>query len=283
MCGMVDTDEPGWKDTTPGITDYDGGTDYTGAYLSPTYDLGAKVVFSLRVMSAYEALIHDTTDSSIGSRTDRTYPRDTDLAITSNATQKISAAFSDDDIAWTGWQEIRGVIQAEAQHFKIKAECFLDMAYGGFEWTALAHQADVPEKTLRLFNQAISIGGTTFTLAGLGLTILKEYFVGVTVHGTSIQQRWRGGRKRRHRYKGVLKWHKLMMQQNRYPERRPSENYTRSSESISPPSYPVFPAHRSHPARSPGRSAGGQTVGHTDMPMSIPETSESVRAAGSKT
>ncbi|MEW5725895.1 MAG: hypothetical protein AB1896_22490, partial [Thermodesulfobacteriota bacterium] len=42
-----------------------------------------------------------------------------------------------------------------------------------------------PDKEVVALNQAISASGTTFTLAGLGLQILVEYHVGVTVLGTS--------------------------------------------------------------------------------------------------
>jgi hypothetical protein len=67
----------------------------------------------------------------------------------------------------------------------IKVGCLLDTANTKFEWTALMHQADVPDKKLRILNEAIDIAGTTFTLASLELTILEEYYVGVTVLGTS--------------------------------------------------------------------------------------------------
>jgi hypothetical protein len=144
-----------------------------------------KVVFSLRVTAAYDSAVIEATDLTFPNRTDQSYPLDTDTNITSNATQKISAQFSDDDIAWSDWQETKGAVQADAQYFKVKMECLVDTANTNFEWTVFAHQADVPDKTLRALNQAINIAGTTFTLAALGLTILVEYFVGVTVLGTS--------------------------------------------------------------------------------------------------
>jgi len=185
IAGMTDTDEPTFTDQTPGLAEYAGEQDYIGSYISPVYDLGAKVVFSLRANAAYGSVVREANDQTFPNRTDQTYPLDTDTHITSSATQKIYAAFSDDDIDWSAWQEIRGALQAEAQYFKIKVECLVDTANTNFEWTALAHQADVPDKKLRLLNQAIGIGGTTFTLASLGLTILKEYFIGVTVLGAA--------------------------------------------------------------------------------------------------
>lgn len=185
MCGMVDTDEPNWTDQTPGITDFDGMEVFTGDYISPVYDLGAKVVFALRATAAYDSVIRSVTDQTISARTDRTYPNDTDTSITSNAVQKLYCSFSEYNITWTAWQEITGVIQADARYFKIKAGLILDTSATSFEWTSISWAADVPDKKLLVLNQAIDAAGTTITLASLSLTILKEYKVGVTVLGSS--------------------------------------------------------------------------------------------------
>jgi hypothetical protein len=45
--------------------------------------------------------------------------------------------------------------------------------------------ADVPDVVVNLASQSIDAAGTTFTLSGLGVTILIQYLVGVTVIGTT--------------------------------------------------------------------------------------------------
>jgi len=185
LSGLTDQEEPAWTDSTAAITGYAGETYYSGSYETVVYDLGAVTDFTLRVDVAADSEIKVATDTTFPDRTDRTYPLDRDTSITSNAVYEVQYKTSDDNVAWSDYQRLSGLVSCHARFFRIKVLCTIDSAATTFEFSKIRHVADVPDVVLNLKNQAVASGGTTFTLSALGITILVEYLVGVTVLGTT--------------------------------------------------------------------------------------------------
>jgi hypothetical protein len=185
ISGLTDTDEPTFTDTTPLLTDYAGEPDLYGEYETVVYDLGAINDFTLRYDVAASSQFLSFTDLTISARTDQTYPNDTDVAITSNATYEIYYRTSSNNITWTDYQLFKGQVDCHARYYQIKVRCDIDSYNTSFKFSKIRTIADVPDVDYKINDQAISSGGTTITLASLGINIFIEYQVGVTVLGTS--------------------------------------------------------------------------------------------------
>jgi predicted phage tail protein len=185
VSGLTDQDEPDWTDTTTAVTGYAGETFYAGSYETGVYDLGAVVDFTLRVDVATDSEIKIATDQTYPNRTDRTYPTDTDVSISATANYAIQYRTSQDGTTWTDYQILSGIVTCSARFFQIKVSCTVNSAATTFEISKIRHVADVPDVVVNLASQSIDAAGTTFTLLGLGVTILIQYLVGVTVIGTT--------------------------------------------------------------------------------------------------
>ncbi len=185
ISGMTDADEPTFTDTTPLLTDFDGEPDLYGEYETVVYDLGAVNNFTLRDDVASDSEILNVTDTMIPTRTDQTNPADTDLSITSNASYKLYFRTSADNVTWSGYQLFTGQVDCYARYFQIKARCEVDTRSTSFKFSKIRSIADVPDVNHFIANQAVAAGGTTITLASLGINIFVDYQVGVTVLGTT--------------------------------------------------------------------------------------------------
>lgn len=185
ISGMTDADEPTFTDTTPLLADFDGKPDLYGEYETVVYDLGAVNDFTLRTDAAINSIVLNINDVILPARTDRSYPNDTDLSVTSNATYNLYFRTSVDNTTWSAYQLFTGQVDCHARYFQIKARCDVDTDATSFEFFRIRSIADVPDVNLPISNKAISVGGTTITLASLGINIFIDYHVGVTVLGTS--------------------------------------------------------------------------------------------------
>ena len=184
--GMTDTDFDTGADDTD-ISDYEGDSPQ-GVYTSQPYDLGSDIDFTIRGDADFTATVDGDaiTDLTYPDRTDQSYPGDTDDALTSLATYDLEYRVSDDGVTWSDWKNWNGGPgQENARYWEIRATTDISGPHVNAYFEQIESIVDVAEKEAVAENQAIASGGTTFTLASLGLSILVRYYVGVTVLGTT--------------------------------------------------------------------------------------------------
>lgn len=182
--GVVDTDVPTSTDQTTGVVNYNGNYD-DGVYTSQAYDLGTVVLFTLRGEAVYTALIGNITDLTYPTRTDKTYPLDTDQHITSRSSYVPEYRVSQDGNTWGAWVLWTAPVDLTARYVQVRVKTKLESTDTDFVFNQIHTTIDVPDKEVRKSNVAIPAGGLTVTHASIGIKILSQYNVGVTVLGAA--------------------------------------------------------------------------------------------------
>ncbi|MEW6265767.1 MAG: host specificity factor TipJ family phage tail protein [Thermodesulfobacteriota bacterium] len=152
-----------------------------GVYTSQVYDLTLICSFTLRLDMTYTATLRDADFDSLSTRTFGLYPNDTFDSITSLDSAVLEYRVSDDNIVWSAWAVYSQPAFLSGRYWQMRVTTDIDLPNTYLAITALPEIIDVPDQEARALNQSIADTGTTFTLAGLGLNIVSEYHVGVTV------------------------------------------------------------------------------------------------------
>ncbi len=172
-----------------GFLEFDG-TPGDVYYTSQIYDFGALTPASLRMFNSNAATLVSnlTTDEQIPLRLDTTFSSDVDDSITSEAYVLQYYRYSTDNITWTDWLLYGGVADFSTRYYQLKwapviATSLYD--YTDFSFSSLRHIVDVPEQEKVLTDQDIADSGTVFTLGDYDLEFVSQFYIGVSVQGTT--------------------------------------------------------------------------------------------------
>lgn len=184
--GMADTDAAAYADTDAAVAYYPG--DYRqGVYTTQVYDIGAEVPFDFRMSAEFESVIlGGVTDLTYASRSDMSYPRDSDVSIAARSSFKKEYRLARADAVWSDWVAFASALGVTARYVQMRYTTNVEEAGATFAFTRLAAVADVAEQETS-FDAAISAAGTVFEFEDLGLRpmLRPPYYVGVTVVGTA--------------------------------------------------------------------------------------------------
>lgn len=185
--GCTDTDLAGMTDQSSPLDVYTGNT-LAGTYETEVLDIGKVAnILGVRMSAEYEAdLIEDwVTDMSLATRTDLTYPMDTDTNITSESTYRPYYKFGETLLGMGSYALWAGVSQFSARYLQFKWETQIDIPAVTFDFISLPLSVEVNPVIKNLYNQSISAGGTTFELSAVDFDVVLGYNVGVTILSSS--------------------------------------------------------------------------------------------------
>ena len=183
--GLSDTDVPAdWTDTTAEITDYAGDVG-DGVYESLAID--AARIGDLTAGPDFRALmtLRDPTDTMIAARTDRTFPLDTDTAVTGLVGHVEELRTSPDGVTWTAWAPWTMPVLATARYWQFRCTVASDDALPYFAYDTMRTVLEATHQRAQVAGQAVDAGGTTITLASLGVGFFVQYTVAAQALGTS--------------------------------------------------------------------------------------------------
>ena len=182
--GMTDTDVPEFTDQYPAMVDYLGDS-AQGIYTTRVYDIGALVPFSFRMYAEFTSALYYVTDLTIAHRTDMTFPRDTDISVSSLATYTSQYRHSEDNENWSEWSPFTVSREITARYLQFRFFTSIHETGAAFYFTRLSGLADVPDQSA-ILHETIPAEGRTFTIAEAGLyPMLYKFHVGVTLLGAT--------------------------------------------------------------------------------------------------
>ena len=183
--GLSDSDVPAdWTDATAEITDYAGDIG-AGVYVSEPIDAGRIGNLTAGPDFRADMALRDPTDTMIAARTDRTYPLDTDTAVTALVDHAEELRTSNDGATWTDWAPWTAPVLATARYWQFRCTVAEDSALPYFAYTTMRTVLEATRQRAQVAGQAVDAGGTTITLASLGVGFFVQYTVATQVLGTS--------------------------------------------------------------------------------------------------
>ena len=179
---LTDTDAPAWTDQTPDITNYAGGVNLNGEYISNAIDTLKDGDTWIRIQEAIDGADMGATDQSYPGRTDRSYPEDTDIHITMPIDYKFYFAASDDNISYSAWAEYTGTIQDDFRYVKIKFNINIVSQTGRFKLLNELLSLDVPDVNFEIKDFIVSAAGNDILFANYG----QSFYIIPTIRPTLL-------------------------------------------------------------------------------------------------
>lgn len=154
-------------------------------HVSAVQDLGAVMDFDLRVESEATSVRSGVTFGDLAGKTFRTMRGSTFDVVLSDALRTLSYRLADGDLVWGDWQPYKGPVRLRGRAYRLAAAFALEAANTRVEITSMPHEADVPEITVTLRDQAVPVGGSEFVLADMDLANHVGFTVETLVQGAS--------------------------------------------------------------------------------------------------
>lgn len=165
-----------------GMTFGDGGSP---EHVTAVQDLGVAMDFDLRVEFEASAVRSGVRFGDMAGRSFRDMRGSTFGAVRSDALRSLAYRLADGDLVWGEWQPYRGPVRLRGRAYQLSSAWALAAGNTRVEITALSHQADVPEVSVPLYDQAVPVGGREFVLADLGLANHVGFRVETLVQGAA--------------------------------------------------------------------------------------------------